>query len=201
MIYRHIYLKNIDTNIVNLIIPNQCKKIDKQEKLGSEIVKAQRLHAITEQKQPDKRASQQDTWIRAKERGDECDIAHRLYSTRSSTSWDQPDAFQTGRSDAEADDGDDDDGGWCCCDDGGDDRRFVVDGTASRSCDESGWARRKKPEAASTPSLLVAGSASHATQAKQKMSGSLGDGSVVFTLQSVPRKRKRTTTWSFRPLP
>lgn len=111
---------------------------------------------------------------------------------RSSTSWDQPDAYLAGRSGAEAGGGDDgdDDGCWCCCCDGDDDdRRFVVDGTASRSCDESGWARRKKPEAASTPSLLVAGSASHATQAKQKMSGSLGDGSVVFTLQGVPRRR------------
>lgn len=43
--------------------------------------------------------------------------------------------------DAEDDDGDDDD-----------DRRFFDD-TASRSYDESGWARHKKPEAASTPSL------------------------------------------------
>lgn len=81
-----------------------------------------------------------------------------------------------GRSDSGADGDDDDDDGWCCCccccDGGDDDRRFVVDGTASRSCDESGWARRRKPEAASTPSFLVAGSASHATQAKQKMSGS-----------------------------
>lgn len=42
------------------------------------------------------------------------------------------------------------------------------------------------------PLFLVAGSANHATQAKQKMSGSLGDGSVVFTLQNVPRRRTRT---------
>lgn len=42
-----------------------------------------------------------------------------------------------------------DDGGGCC--DGDGDRRFVDD-TASRSFDESGWARHKKPEAASTPS-------------------------------------------------
>ena len=112
------------------------------------------------------------------------------YSTRSSTSWDQLDAIQTKRSDAETDVDDDDDGdGWycccCCCDD--DDRRLVVDDIVSRSYDESGWAHRKKPEAACTPSFLVAGSASHATQAKQKMSGSLGDESVIFTTEC-PKK-------------
>lgn len=69
--------------------------------------------------------------------------------------------------------------------DGGD--RHFVDGTASRSCDESGWERRRKPEAASTPSLhhvMVAESANHATQAKQK---------IVFRVHKSVRWRLRYT--------